>query len=226
MVLRNSLELEVNMKHQYRELPQSMNNIRTYGFSWKEFVISIPSPLFLVTSYKANGQPNACMQSWATFTSANGGHGFYAILASINKNGHLYQTLTEQKEAVINFMSTEYYDLCMSTIKNNQYEADEISASGLTVTRAEWVNAPMVQECFMNLECRYSWEKEIVEGDDHVIICLEVLGAHIDDAYLDDKTGDRGILYNIHYPLNPENIGQTAHDYVGILQKKIDDGAY
>ena len=80
MVLRNSLELEVNMKHQYRELPQSMNNIRTYGFSWKEFVISIPSPLFLVTSYKANGQPNACMQSWATFTSANGGHGFYAIL--------------------------------------------------------------------------------------------------------------------------------------------------
>ena len=123
-------------------------------------------------------------------------------------------------------MSTEYYDLCMSTIKNNQYEADEISASGLTVTRAEWVNAPMVQECFMNLECRYSWEKEIVEGDDHVIICLEVLGAHIDDAYLDDKTGDRGILYNIHYPLNPENIGQTAHDYVGILQKKIDAGAY
>ena len=78
----------------------------------------------------------------------------------------------------------------------------------------------------MNLECRYSWEKEIVEGDDHVIICLEVLGAHIDDAYLDDKTGDRGILYNIHYPLNPENIGQTAHDYVGILQKKIDAGAY
>ena len=214
------------MKHQYRELPQSMNNIRTYGFSWKEFVISIPSPLFLVTSYKANGQTNACMQSWTTFTSANGGHGFYAILASINKNGHLYQTLTEQKEAVINFMSTEYYDLCMSTIKNNQYEADEISASGLTVTRAEWVNAPMVQECFMNLECRYSWEKEIVEGDDHVIICLEVLGAHIDDAYLDDKTGDRGILYNIHYSLNPENIGQTAHDYVGILQKKIDAGAY
>ena len=78
----------------------------------------------------------------------------------------------------------------------------------------------------MNLECRYSWEKEIVSGDDHVIICLEVLGAHIDDAYLDDKTGDCGILYNIHYPLNPENIGQTAHDYVGILQKIIDAGAY
>ena len=214
------------MKHPYRELPESMRNKRTYGFSWKEFVMTVPSPLFLVTSYKANGQPNACMQSWATFTSADGGDGFYAILASVNKKGHLYQTLTEQKDAVINFMSSDAYDSCMSTIQNNQYEADEITAAGLTAVSAEWVKAPMVQECFMNLECRYSWEKAIVDGDNHVIVCLEVLGAHIDDAYLEDKTGEHGILYNIHYPLNPENIGKTAHDYVGIIQKIKDAGEY
>ena len=53
----------------------------------------------------------------------------------------------------------------------------------------------------MNLECNLAWEKEIVPGDDHVILCLEVLGAHIDEDYLADK---------------------TAHDYAGVLQKKID----
>ena len=219
------------MKHRYAEMPETMKGTygefsKAFGFSWKEFVTAVPSPLFLVTSYKPNGLPNACMQSWATFTSADRGNGFYALLASVNKNGHLYQSLNEQKEAVLNFMSAEYYDACMTTIRNNQYEADEITASGLTVCQAEWVHAPMVQECFMNLECRYLWEKEIVPGDDHVMMCLEIVGAHIEDGHLADKTGENGLLYNLHHPLNPEKTQKTAHDYVCVLQKQIDAGEY
>ena len=219
------------MKYQYRDMPDSMKGTygefsKNYGFSWKEFVMTVPSPLFLVTSYKANGQPNACMQSWATFTSANHGNGFYALLGSVNKNGHLYATLKEKGEAVINFSSAEYHQACMDTIRNNQYEADEITASGLTVEPAAWVNAPMVRECFMNLECTFVWEKEIVPGDDHALICLEVAGAHIDEAYLADKMGEDGLLYNIHYPMNPEKVGKTGHDYAAVLQKKIDVGEY
>ena len=124
------------MKYTYREMPESLQGTyadfsRQFGFSWKEFVATVPSPLFLVTTYKSNGMPNACMQSWATFTSADHGKGFYAILASVNKNGHLYQSLQETKEAVINFMSAEYHAACMATIRNNAFEADEIIASGL-----------------------------------------------------------------------------------------------
>ena len=82
------------MKYSYRDMPEGMKGTfgdfsRSFGFSWKEFVVTVPSPLFLVTTYKANGQPNACMQSWATFTSADHGNGFYAVLASVNKNGCL-----------------------------------------------------------------------------------------------------------------------------------------
>ena len=219
------------MKRAYREMPEAMKGTfgdysRSFGFSWKEFVMSVPSPMFLVTTWKSNGQPNACMQSWATFTSANHGDGFYAILGSVNKSGHLYQTLHEKREAVINFMAAEYHAACMATIKRNAFEADEIAEAGLTVEAARWVDAPMVKECFMNLECRYVWAKEIVPGDDHALVCLEVLGGHIDEAHLSDRTGDQGILYNIHYQIDPERIGKTAHDYAGVLIKKIDVGEY
>ena len=219
------------MKRLYREMPETskgtfVDYAKSIGFSWKEFVMTVPSPMFLVTTFKSNGLPNACMQSWTVFTSANRGDGYYAILGSVNKNGHLYATLQEKREAVINFMSAEHYDACMATIQNNQFEADEIAASGLTAEPAAWVDAPMVQECFMNLECAYRWEKEIAPGDDHVLVCLEVLGAHIDEAYLADKTGEKGILYNIHHQVNPENAGKTAHDYAGVLMKKIDMGEY
>lgn len=219
------------MKYSYCQLPESMLGTfgdisKNFGFSWKEFVMNVPSPMFLVTSYKSNGMPNACMQSWATFASAGQGNGFYAILASVYKGGHLYKTLSERGDAVINFMNASLYDACMATIRNNGFDTDEIASSGLTGEKAEWVNAPMVRECFMNLECRYAWEREIVPGDDHALICLEVIGAHIDENYLDDKTGDTGLLYNIHHPVNPESDKKTAHDYVGVLHKAIDAGEY
>ena len=148
------------------------------------------------------------------------------LLGSVNKNGHLYRTLQETKEAVINFMSAEAHAACMATIHNNEFDKDEIAASGLTAEKADWVNAPMVKECFMNLECRYVWEKEIVPGDDHVIICLEVLGGHIDEEHLADRTGENGLLYNIHYQMNPEHPGKTGHDYAAVLQRKVDVGEY
>lgn len=216
------------MKYQYNTLPDSMKNMETYGFSWMEFVLSIPSPMFIITSYKSNGLANACMQSWTTFTGNE--KGFYAIVSAVNKNGHLYQTLHEKKEAVINFMSAEFYDRCMATIRNNQFETDEITVSGLTIAPAEVVNAPMIDECFLNLECKFKWEKEIVEGDDHVIVCLEVVNVHIDEDHLEERrlgrTGDTGILYNIHHPINPENFTGTAHDWIGVLKKYRDVAEY
>ena len=78
------------MKYQYYTTPDSMKKLESFGFSWLEFVTSVPSPMFLVTSYKSNGKPNACMQSWATFTTGDKGRRFYAILSSVNKKGHLY----------------------------------------------------------------------------------------------------------------------------------------
>ena len=209
-------------KYQYKDMPESMQGTygefsKNYGFDWKEFVMGIPTPLFLVTTYKSNGQPNVTMQSWACFTSANHGGGYYAILSSVNKQGHLCQSLHEKKAAVLNFMSPDLYEACMQTIRNNQFEADEITASGLTAEKASWVEAPMVAECFMNLECRYMWEKEIVPGDDHVMVCMEVIGGHIERDYLENRFGGKGVLYNIHYPMNPENVKEKGCDYTARL---------
>ena len=74
------------MKKNYSTLPESMKDMEMYGFNWMEFVISVPSPLYIMTSYKSNGQPNACMQSWTTFTG--GKNGYFAIVSAVSKYGH------------------------------------------------------------------------------------------------------------------------------------------
>ena len=131
---------------------------------------------------------------------------------------------------MINFMSADLYDQCMSTCRNNGFDTDEIKTAGLTAVKAEMVNAPLIDECFMNLECRFRWEKEIVDGDDYVLICLEIVNVHIDEKHMDEsnlgRTGETGILYNIHHPINPENFKGTAHDYVGTIKKIRDYSEY
>jgi len=216
------------MKKEYSDIPKSMAEMQTYGFSWMDFVTAIPAPLFLVTSYKSNGMPNACMQSWACFTGS--GSGFYAILSSVSKSNHLYKTVQEKKEVVLNFPSADIYDKCMATITNNHFEDDEITKSGLTVEGSVKVNAPRVKECFLNLECRYLWEKEIKPGDNSVLICFEIVNICADTEHMNEETkgryGDTGYLYNVHYPVNPENFKGKSHDWTGILKKFRDMGEY
>lgn len=216
------------MKREYSTIPESMSEMETYGFSWMEFVTAIPSPLFVVTTYKSNGKPNACLQSWACFNGSP--NGFYAILSSVNKSGHLYQSVRETNEAVINFPSIEFYDKCSDTIANNGFDNDEIALSGLTSENASIVNAPMIKECFLNLECRYLWEREIVEGSSHVLMCLEIVNICVEEKYLDEvvhgRYGEEGYLYNIHYPVNPGNFNGRSHDWIGTIRKSKDMGEY
>ena len=190
------------MKNEYYTIPESLKNIDFYGFSWIDFVTSIPSPLFVVTTYKSNGKPNACLQSWATFVED------FCIMASVNKNKHMYKSIKETNELVINFPSKEICPKCFETIKNNGFDADEITESGLTAEKAKMVNAPRIKECFLNLECKYLWEKENEEGSDHVVMCVKIINVSMDTEYYDEKIkgryGKTGYIYNILNPTNPE----------------------
>ena len=204
------------MKKDYSSIPNPMNGHKFYGFSWIDFLTSIPSPLFLVTSYKSNGKPNACLQSWSTFIED------FCIMASVNKNKHMYKSIKETGEMVLNFPSEEIYPKCIETIKNNGFDTDEITESGLTVEKAKMVNAPRIKECFLNLECKYLWEKEKEEGSNHVVMCVKIINVSMENEHYNEKIkgryGKTGYLYNIHNPTNPET-GEMEGDYLGILEK-------
>ena len=84
----------------------------------------------------------------------------------------------------------------------------------------------MIDECFMNLECRFLWEKEIIPKDDRALVCLDIVNVHADAAYLDKRVDENGLLYNIHHSVNPENFTGKAHDYAGIVKPILDTGEY
>ncbi len=204
-------------KVEFETKPQVMESIEHYGFSWIDFVTAIPSPLFVVTSYKSNGLPNACLQSWSTFVGDE--QGFYCIMAAVNKNGHMYQTIRERGDMVLNFPDAKHFNACSETIRNNQFEDDEIIQSGLSIEKAVSVDAPRIAECFLNLEARYLWEKDLRENGSHVVLCAEVTRVCMDAIHFNEQNKGRynetGYIYNVHSPVNPLT-GEAEEDSIAI----------
>lgn len=206
------------MKKEFKQCPQGIDESKLYGFSWMEHVLAIPSPLVVVTSYKANGKPNATMQSWCTFTGDGGA--MRVIFADVNKYGHMYQSVKETGVMVVNFPSREIFNKCIATIANNGYDTDEITAAGLTVEPATVISAPRISECFLNLECELEWEHDLCAGSCHSVMCARVVNVCMDEQHYDaerlGRYGDMGYLYNIHSPHNPET-GKAENTCIGTI---------
>ena len=210
------------MKKEFDKFPEAFGGQEFFGFSWLEYTAAVPSPLVVVTGYKSNGMPNAPMQSWCTFTGAEG---YHCVFSSVHKSGHMYCSIKETGCCVVNFPSADILDKCMDTIKNNGFNTDEITASGLTVEPSCRVNAPRIKECFLNMDCELEWERDLTEDGTHAVICLKVTGISMDDRRYNNndlgRYGETGYLYNIRSQRNPET-GEVSPMCVGILSKYID----
>lgn len=191
------------------------------NLSWYDFVTAMPSLVFVVTGWKSNGKENACLHSWSSFMRS-GIDNFICILGKVNKGGHMYQSLKETKVCVLNFPSNDIYDRCVKTIRNNEFETDEITASGLTAEKASKVNAPQIKECFLNIECEYLWEQELFEGSKEVAIAVRAVNICMDSEHYDQtklgRYGKNGFLFYVDQPVNPETGGITPFG-PGILEQ-------
>lgn len=185
--------------------------------TWQGFLTAMPSLVFVVTGWKPNGKENACLQSWSTFVGG-GRDEFVCIMGAVSKGGHMYQSLKETGVCVLNFPSYDIYDRCIKTIGNNEFEADEIAAAGLTAERAVKVDAPRIKECFLNIECEFLWEHELFEnanffGSQDVTVALKAVHISMDSDRYDQsrlgRYGKTGYLYQIDNPTNPETGERT-----------------
>jgi len=190
------------------------------GFSWQDFVTAMPALVFVVTGWKSNGKENACLQSWSTFVGG-GADDFICIMGKVSKRGHMYQSLKETGVCVLNFPSADAYARCVKTIGNNQFEADEITASGLTAEQGVKVNAPRIRECFLNIECEFLWEHELCGAGGEMTVALKAVHIGMDSDRYDQgklgRYGKTGYLWQIHFPVNPET-GEMTPMGLGTLE--------
>lgn len=184
-------------------------------FSHYEFTSGVPSVLFMITTLKENGEPNACLHAWSAFSGDRGG--FFTVLTALMQNTHTYKNILRDKEFCINFLAPNYYENCLKTIENNNEVADEFAIGGFTADAAVTVKPPRIKEAFMTYECTLHSHSDLSGIGMNAMIIGKVEHIVMDEGFtIDNICSDKGFMYNVHCPKNPST-GEGDQSAIAIL---------
>lgn len=146
---------------------------------WKPGNMLYPLPVVMVSLADRDGKPNIITIAWAGTVCTNPP----MVSISVRPERYSYPVLKETGEFVINLTTKELAfatDYC--GIKSGR-ETDKFRDMGLTPVRGEEVNAPMIAESPVNIECRV---REILPLGSHHMFLADVLAVHADEKYMDE----------------------------------------
>jgi flavin reductase (DIM6/NTAB) family NADH-FMN oxidoreductase RutF len=146
----------------------------------KAYQLLEPGPVVLLTT-AAGGKANVMTMSWHMMVDFEP-----PLVACVVSTGdHSFAALRKSKEWVIAIPSVEIADLVVKIGNCSGRDVDKFAAFGLAAKKAERVAAPLLPQCFANLECRVV-ETRLV--DKYNLFILEVVKAWIDPKRRNAKT--------------------------------------
>ena len=191
-------------------------------FSWLEYVVTVPNPIFFITTRKANGAPNANLSSWGLLIGEKGN---YSSLLALLDNSHTYENILREEEWCVCFPSFPYYDQCFETIRQNASSNDEITDCGFAIEPPMVVQAPRIAECAINLECRLEWHRPLYEASRWHLFAGRVVHLGMDESAMIIDPAERmhnlGLMYNVRGTVNPLTGDQYVYNTLGLLDKVV-----
>ena len=136
-----------------------------------------PLPVLIIGTYDENGVPDAMNAAWGTICDT-------AQVALVLSAGH---------KTVKNLLKTKAFTVSMADVKNVQpadfvgvvsanTQPNKLEKTGWHIQKSEFVNAPIIEELPLTLECK------LVSYDTDTEICIgEVVNVSVDEGILDRK---------------------------------------
>lgn len=140
-----------------------------------------PTPVVMVSCGSTLDEYNIITIAWTGTVSSDPP----MCSISIRPERHSYGIIKQSGEFVINLVDkklTPYADWCgvRSGKKYNKFVE-----TGLTPVKASKVNAPMIEEAPVNLECKV---KQIISLGSHDMFLAEVVAVHVNEKLFSPKT--------------------------------------
>ncbi len=152
---------------------------RSYPLA-KVYGLLEPGPVTLVTTARA-GRTNIMTMSWHTMME------FEPPLVGcvISNRNYSFSLLKATKECVINIPTVELAEKVVNLGNTSGRKIDKFETFGLTPAPASHVEAPLIAECYANLECRIVDSRLVSQYN---FFILEVVKAWIDPARKNPQT--------------------------------------
>jgi flavin reductase (DIM6/NTAB) family NADH-FMN oxidoreductase RutF len=142
----------------------------------KAFTLLEPGPVVLVTTADG-GKQNILTLSWTMVMDFTPRFAF--LTGSWN---YSYKALKKTRECVISFPTVDLAKKAVQIGTCSGAETDKFDKFKLTPLKAENVSAPLIRECYANIECRI-----IDHIEKHNIFILDGLAAWVDDKRIEKR---------------------------------------
>jgi flavin reductase (DIM6/NTAB) family NADH-FMN oxidoreductase RutF len=144
--------------------------------------LAIPTPVWVIGTYDADGRANAMTASWAGVCCSKPP----AIAVSLRKATYTFDAIAARKAFTVSIPSEDHAREADYLGKATGREADKFAVAGLTPVRSDLVDAPYVEEFPLVLECRVI--HDFVLGL-HTLFVGEIMDVKADGAVL----GEQGV---------------------------------
>lgn len=162
-----------------------------------------PLPVLIIAAYDKDGTPDAMNAAWGGISGAD------KISMCLSPGHKTVKNILETKEFTVSFADADNVIACdyVGVVSANEVP-DKFEKAGFHALKSEFINAPLIEELPMALECRLiSYDEE-----SHCMIG-QILNVCADERILNEAGSiDVGKLAPITYdPMN--------HDYIVLGQK-------
>ena len=173
-----------------------------------------PMPVYIIGTYGTDGTPNAMNAAWGGISEET------EISICISADHKTTENILLRKAFTVSMATAKYIAACdyVGIVSGNK-EPDKFSKAGFHATKSEFVDAPLIDELPMALECELiSYDPEScrlvgrivnVSADESVL----GVGGKVDVSKLQPITFDP---MNNHYLVLGEKVGQAFHDGVAL----------
>ena len=156
-----------------------------------------PMPVFIIATYDEAGNANAMNAAWG------GTHDTNQIGICISPEHKTAKNLLAKKAFTVSMADATHVKECDYVgIASGNKESDKLKKAGFSVTKSEFVDAPVINELPMCLEC------ELVSYDDNTGCMVgNIINVSADESVLTDGKIDPAKLSPITYdPVNHKYI--------------------
>ncbi len=139
-----------------------------------------PGPVVLVTTAR-KGQANIMTMSWHTMMDFEPP----IVGCVISNRNYSFDIVKTTKECAINIPTVELAEQVVGCGNTSGRKVDKFTRFGLTPSPASRIEAPLIDECYANLECKVIDARMVTKYN---FFILEVLKAWIDPARKQPRT--------------------------------------
>ena len=149
-----------------------------------------PHPVFIIGTYDAEGNANAMNAAWGGQIGGN--------QLSISLSPHkTTENIRLNKEFTVAFATKETVEACDYVgIASGNKVTDKLARCGFTVTKSDKVNAPVIDQLPVTIECRVI---ELQEEFKETRVVAEIVGMKAEESVLTDGKVDLGKVHPIMF---------------------------